>query len=241
MLSKKATLYIGGVIVLGAALSLTSQLRIEWRAASSELLVAMVMVALAAASLFGKVVFMSRADARNATSWYTPLLGILFAGSLVLSPQMIVALVAFPHVVEWLLERARKTPFLRSWYIQPFNFATHLVCSLAAWGTYVAAHSHMSMPVAAIVAAFVYLTVNHYLVGQVLVLACKMRWVESGVLNAKNLAADGAFLVAGIGTAALIHVSPVIAIPIVLLLILAQRQLARALVHSAAQTQPARA
>ena len=115
MLSKKATLYIGGVIVLGAALSLASQLRVEWRAASSELQVASVMAALAAASLFGKVVFLSRADARNGSSWYTPLLGILFAGSLVLSPQMIVALVAFPHAVEWLLERARKTPFLRSW------------------------------------------------------------------------------------------------------------------------------
>jgi hypothetical protein len=128
---------------------------------------------------------------------------------------MIVALVAFPHEVEWLLERARKTPFLRSWYIQPVNFATHLVCSLAAWATFVATRSQLTVPVAATVAAFVYLTVNHYLVGQVLVLA-------------------------GICTAALIHASPVVAIPIVLLLIFAQRQVARTLVSSTAQTQPAR-
>lgn len=235
MLSNKATLYIAGVIALGVVLSVISQLRVEWRAASGELLVAMVMAGLAAASLLGKVVFMSRGDARSGTSWYTPLLGILFAGSLVLSPQMIVALVAFPHAVEWALERARKTPFLRSWYIQPFNFATHLVCSLVAWATFVATRPLLTMPAAAIAAAVVYLIVNHYLVGQVLVLACKLGWMESGVMNARNLLTDAAFLLAGIVAAVLIRASFVVAIPIVLMLILVQRQVARMMVPTKAQ------
>lgn len=197
---------------------------------------------LATGSQLGKVLYKSDGEKGRSTSWYTPLLSFMFAGVLVLPPYMLVALVVIPHLAEWAIERARNTPFLRQWYIQPFNIATHIICSLLAWQLYVAvvpmiegwlSSLLITKLMASALAGLIYLVINHYLVGQAMVLACNVSWFESGVLNMKNAGVDAVFLAAGVGTSLLLQFTPYIVIPIILALMYLQRRFAVAMVQSA--------
>lgn len=239
MLSKKAATYIACVIFLGIGACAAPMLFGRWGAQPGESLSMLAMTGLAIISILGKAVYMSGRDANKGASWYTPLLSIMFAGALFLSPQSIVVVVVAPHLAEWLIERARKTPFLSKWYIQPFNLATHLLCSLAAWGAFAATRNSVGLPVAGVASALVYLIVNHILVGQVLVLACGLTWAQTGVWELNNLLCDGAFLAAGLGTAALVGGSLMLAVPLVLALLVGQRFVARRLVRKPAAVQTA--
>lgn len=239
MLSKKAASYISLVIFMGVAACASPMLVSGWGAQPGESLSMLAMTGLAIISILGKAVYMSGRDASKGTSWYTPLLSIMFAGAMILSPQSIVVVVVAPHLVEWLIERLRKTPFLSKWYIQPFNVATHLLCSLAAWGAFAATRNLVALPVAGVAAALVYLVVNHVLVGQVMVFACGMTWAQTGVWEINNLLCDGAFLAAGLGTAALVANGLALAIPLVVALLIGQRMVARTLVRKPAAVQPA--
>jgi hypothetical protein len=226
MLSITAKTYITGVISLGVITFTAILVTCGWNVAPEEMLMAAVMSGLAVISQLGKVVYFSGVGGSRGTSWYTPLLSIMFAGALILSPQLIAVVVITPHLVELLLERARKTPFLTKWYIQPFNMATHLLCSLAAWGTFTAMRYAIALPLAGAAAALIYLALNHVLVGQVMVLACGFTWAQTGVWDVNNLLCDVAFLVAGLGTAALVAISLALAVPLVLVLLIGQRLVA---------------
>ena len=239
-MNKRAWAYVISVIVVGVALALAASLQVE-AAGAQNVLVAILLLALATLGQLGKVVYTSRGITTSGTSWYTPLLAFMFAGVLVLPPYMLIALIAVPHLVEWAVERVRKTDFLKAWYIQPFNIATHIICALAAWEIYNITTPQICNMVgdgmcgrvfAAFLAASVYLVVNHYLVGQALVLACKITWMQSGVLNVRNTACDAAFLIGGLAISLLMQFSPLVIIPIILLMILAQRQMAVSLVKS---------
>lgn len=240
-MNKNALIYILCVIALGAALSLITVRQIDCCVTSNQYLLALFLVLLATGSQLGKVLYKSRGETGSGTSWYTPLLSFIFAGVFVLPPYMLVAVVVVPHLMEWAIERARKTPFLRAWYIQPFNIATHIICSLLAWEIYVVTTPILTtlLPgnlaaklLASMLAGLVYLIMNHYLVGQVMVLACQVTWMQSGVLNLKNAACDAGFLLAGVGTALLMTLTPLVVLPLITLLLFMQRRLAVTLVRS---------
>ena len=138
----------------------------------------------------------------------------LFAGSLLLPPYLFVLVVVIPHLVEWVKERLAKSSSLRNWYIQPFNIATHIVAGSAArWaytflstGMFASATPSSLLPAAA--AAGVYLTVNHALIGQALVLTRGLSWRESGVLDVQNVVADLILLLQGSTVAVLWRLNP---------------------------------
>lgn len=234
MLPKRATIYIAAVILLGVAACIATDCVHAWNMPADEMWPMVAMTGLAVISQLSKAVYMSGADARQGTSWYSPLLSIMFGAALMLSPQSIVIVVVVPHLVEWLVERARKTPFLSKWYIQPFNVATHLLCAVTAWGVFAATRDVVTLPVAAVLAALTYMAVNHFLVGQVMVWACGLTWAQTGVWELNNLLCDGAFMAAGMGTAALMSTSLLLSVPIVLALLIGQRYVARALVRTVA-------
>ncbi len=239
-MKKQAWVYVLSVIVIGVILALTASLQIKINS-SNETLAAALLVALATLGQLGRVMYMSTGDSGQGTSWYTPLLAFMFAGVLVLPPYLLVALIVVPHLVEWAIERTRKTNFLKAWYIQPFNIATHLICGLGAWQLYALLNYYICTPamdpmcgrlIAAVLAGGMYLVINHYLVGQALVLACGVSWVQSGVLNIKNAACDGAFLIGGLITSLLIQFTPLVVVPILLLMTVVQRRIAVSLVKS---------
>lgn len=241
-MNKHALTYIAGVILVATMLLVLTLFQRSSGVARNQLIIAALLLLLATGSQLGKVLYKSNGEKGKSTSWYTPLLSFMFAGVLVLPPYMLVALVVIPHLAEWAIERVRNTPFLRQWYIQPFNIATHIICSLLAWQMYVvvapALATGLSMPLLAklitsALAGLIYLVINHYLVGQAMVLACNVSWIESGVLDMKNAGVDAMFLAAGVGTSLLLQFTPYIVIPIVLALTYFQRRFAVAMVKSA--------
>ena len=241
-MNKHALTYIAGVIFIAAMLLTLTLFQHYNGIANSQLLIAALLLLLATGSQLGKVLYKSDGEKGKSTSWYTPLLSFMFAGVLVLPPYMLVALVVIPHLAEWAIERARNTPFLRQWYIQPFNIATHIICSLLAWQLYVVVvpmitgwllSSLMAKLMASALAGLIYLVINHYLVGQAMVLACNVSWLESGVLDMKNAGVDAMFLAAGVGTSLLLQFTPYIVIPIILALMYLQRRFAVAMVKAA--------
>lgn len=244
-MKKQAWVYVLGVIAVGVALSLLALLasfQIKFDS-SDKLLIAILLVALATVGQVGKVSYLSKGTTSSGTSWYTPLLAFLFAGVLVLPPYMLVVLILVPHLAEWAIERVRKTDFLKAWYIQPFNIATHLICGLVAWELYTLVTPLICTSlddvmcgrlVASVIAGGVYLLMNHYLVGQALVLACGVSWVQSGVLNLKHTAVDAAFMLGGLAISMLLQFTPLVVLPIALAMTYAQRRIAISLVKSPA-------
>lgn len=240
-MNKSASIYTYSVIALGLALFLFVLLQTGCCAQSNDYVLAACLIIVATGSQIGKVLYESRGESSNGTSWYTPLLSFMFAGALVLPPYMLVVLVAIPHFVEWAVERTRKTPFLRAWYIQPFNIATHIICCLVTWEIYLwimpmltgmLTNDLAAKLLTSALAGLAYLVVNHYLVGQVMVLACRITWGQSGVLNLKNAACDAGFLLVGVITALAINFSALIGLLLIIPLLFVQRRLAVTLVSA---------
>src|ERR1043165_6680575 len=75
---------------------------------------------------------------------YYPHTAFFFAGVLLLPPPLFVLLVTVPHLAEWVKEHVLKGPHLRSWYIQPFNIATHIVAGSAAYWLFQAFNTSVS-------------------------------------------------------------------------------------------------
>jgi len=131
-----------------------------------------------------------------------------FAGIVLLDPIPFAALVALAHVPEWL---KMKYP----WYIQSFNIAAHALAgfigkALMVWLLAGSARQLLSPYglFAVIVAASVYIFVNHLLVGVVLMLARNVSLRESQVLSPGNLLTDLALASVGACIALLWQVEP---------------------------------
>ena len=103
-------------------------------------------------------------------AWHTNLT-FLFAGLLLLPPSLFAILVIIPHLAEWAKERLANSSGLRSWFIQPFNMAMHIISGSAARGVYSTLNSHtftLSVPSSVIsmtAAALAYVLLNHCLIG----------------------------------------------------------------------------
>ncbi len=206
-MSSRAWFYVLGIIAAGAILGAValSQATASW----GEVQVFAVMAVSATFSQVYKSLFKSKVESDDATYSFSPILVFLFAGVLLLSSGSFVLLVLVPHLVEWIKERLQKSPNLPNWYIQPFNISTHIFCGLTAQRTYLTLRAHpllAQMPselVAILAAILVYVLLNHFLIGQALVLARQMTWRELEVWGLDNLLPDVIMLCLG-GSAALL-------------------------------------
>jgi diguanylate cyclase (GGDEF)-like protein len=115
---------------------------------------------------------------------------------LLLPPSLFAILVIIPHVAEWLKERLANSSGLRSWYIQPFNMATHIIagstarCVQTTLGMGAGPSLKGPSVLGSTMAAITYVLVNHALIGQALVLARRATWRQSAVLDAENVLTD---------------------------------------------------
>ena len=146
--------------------------------------------------------FKSRAQSERGATAYSPMLIFLFAGIYVLPSSLYVLLVVVPHLIEWARERLRRSVSLANWYIQPFNISTFLIAGLVTqWAVGQLSLNGPEISIGgmldATALALVYLALNHYLIGQVLVLAREVTWPETGVWRADNLMADLCMLLYG--------------------------------------------
>jgi diguanylate cyclase (GGDEF)-like protein/putative nucleotidyltransferase with HDIG domain len=181
------------------------------------------------------------AEAPGRQSYY-PHLVFFFAAVLLLHPFLFVLLVVIPHLVEWAKKRLEDSPFLRDWYIQPFNITTHIIAGSAARWVYTALNGDavtfltLSSVLAVTVAAFVYVVLNHFIVGLVLVLARGVSWRESGILDIENLLSDLIMLLLGAIVAVLWKLNPWLIIPALSPLVMMHRALMIPKLQQEAQT-----
>ena len=175
---------------------------------------------------------------------YYPHTVFFFFGVMVLPPFLFVLLILIPHLLEWIHKRLTNSKYLRDWYIQPFNIAIHVIAGISAQVTYYALGTLMPTPtlphliISGILAAIVYLLVNHALIGQVLVLARGVSWQESQVFELENLYSDFTMLVMGYVLAELWNLNPWLVIPGLTPLVLVYRALMVPQLKKEVQTDP---
>ncbi len=175
---------------------------------------------------------------------YYPHTVFFFLGVIVLPPFLFVLLILIPHLLEWIHKRLTNSKYLRDWYIQPFNIAIHVIAGISAQVTYFTLGTLMPSPalphliVSGILAALVYLLVNHALIGQVLVLARGVSWQESQVFDLENLYSDFTMLIMGYVLAELWKLNPWLLIPGLTPLILVYRALMVPQLKKEVQTDP---
>lgn len=208
-MSKQAWTYILGVLIGGLGFSLfafaSPQQSVPYWSAF------VILTALATvAQLF---------EASHGNQSYYPHFVFFFAGVLLLPPSLFVLLVFIPHLIEWGKARLSKSTHLRNWYIQPFNIAVHILAGSAAYWTYnsveanTATFQPLSPILASIAAVFVYVGMNHLLVGQALVLARGISWKQSGVLEMSSLLPDVVMSFLGYVVAVLWALNPWLTLP----------------------------
>jgi hypothetical protein len=168
-------------------------------------------------------------------------IALLVAGALLLPPEL-VALLALAQYLPELLMRRAPLP------IQAFNIANGTLNVLAAW---LAAHAvtgglgddGAGLATAGLVAAVVFVALNHLLLAGVLKLARGHTLRASGLFSAESLSIDLAIALAGVATAALTDVNLALVPAALASLFLAHRFLGLlAVAHAHApkpQSQPA--
>lgn len=209
-MSRHAWLYVIGVILAGMAAAarailLSGNSSIVW----STMLLLLALTCIAQ---------LSKRAGPNYEAWHVNLT-FFFAGVLLLPPSYYVVLVVVPHAVEWALERLRHSRSLRRWYMQPFNMAVHIVAGLTARNIYFGLNSVLAIfpglgvVLAMLAAALAYVMINHYLVGQVLVLARGRAWHETGLFSSEALLVDLVTLLLGYTLAVLWGFEPWLLVP----------------------------
>lgn len=179
--------------------------------AAADWVVFAILLALACATQF--------MEARFGRQTYTPHLVPFFAGSFLLPAPLFILLVLFPHLLEWLHKRLTNSNYLPVWYIQPFNISTHILAGLSTQFliqvlTPLSLISGIPADFSAGVAGIIlYVCINHYLVGQVLVLARGISWSDSRMWSVEVLTPDIAMLAVGYVVAILWNFSPWLVIP----------------------------
>ena len=225
-MTRRAWAYIISILVLGTVLS---GLAIWAEPTGSDALTFVVLTALTILTQFFE------AEAPGRQSYYTHLV-FLFAGVFLLHSKLFALLVIIPHLVEWVRKRLSNSSLLRDWYLQPFNIATHLIAGLTAhwvaahWlfapeSPGAAAYSGLVAIQAALLAALIYVLLNHVIIGLALFLARGISLRESGVLDLPNLLSDLVQLCLGYVVAVLWQLSPFLIVPALAPLVMIYRAL----------------
>jgi diguanylate cyclase (GGDEF)-like protein len=131
----------------------------------------------------------------------------LVAGALLLEPELVALLATVQHVPDWL---KRRLPF----HIQTFNIANYTLSAMGAWAV---AHlllesqpfgADASIAVAGAAACVVFVSINHVLLAEMLRLARRLSFRESGLFSLENLSIDLVLAMLGVGVAILWNVNP---------------------------------
>lgn len=163
---------------------------------------------------------------------YHPNLMFAFAGVLLLPPYLFGTMIIVSHLVEWGKERIVGSEYLKSWYLQPFNIGMHILIGGVTFSIfdvlrrYLAADRGFAFLLVAMLSAAIYLLLNHFLVGSALVLARRVNWRDSGILDREALGIDYAMLAMGITVYAMVEVNLWLIIPAMAPLYLIYRALA---------------
>jgi diguanylate cyclase (GGDEF)-like protein/putative nucleotidyltransferase with HDIG domain len=234
-MSWKAKTYIGGVICAGVVLGVLSLSSAAHFA--DEWLPFLVLVTLAT------IAHLYISDTVSHEAWAINLV-FLFAGVILLNSFGFTLLVIIPHMIEWAYELwVKKSDRLRNGYIQPFNISVHLVAGGAARALFLSLHQEPTLIslnafLAALVAMFGYLLVNHLLIGGVLVFARGVTLRASGVFELGNLLGDLLQLGLGYVVAVLWTINPILILPALAPLLLMYRALQVPKLAKEAHTDP---
>lgn len=162
---------------------------------------------------------------------YHPSLVFFFAGMLLLQPGEFVCLVIIAHLAEWLKERLVSEEGMREWYLQPFNSAMHITLGALVRLLYLTINPNyellgtISALLGAGVVACVYISLNHLIVGEAVVLTRGVSWRETGVLRIENLGTDFVLTMFGYVSAVLMTLNAWLVFPAIAPLYLINRAL----------------
>lgn len=206
-MSHRAWAYISGILIAGLLLSITGLS--EFNPATASWTAFVVLTALATLAQF----FQAEAPHHQL---YSVNLVFIFAAVLLLDPFLFAVLVILSHGVGWIKERLTKSPYLRNWYLQPFNMAVHLIAGLTARTVFIWVNGNTftfipELTVVAIAAAVVvYTAINHIAVGIAISLARGISMYKSGVLARESLQMDAVLLLLGATVSVMWSVHPLL-------------------------------
>lgn len=194
-MSIKAWLYIWSIFSVGALSTVYACL--NWEPTTSPWALFAVLTTLAT------IAQLLRVEAPNHQLYFATF-AFIFAGLILLPPFLFVAMIVITYMIQWAKERLTHSPHLRHWYLQPFNICNHILTGLIARLCYTFLFNWLGRPVdsgwsvlVSLFTAAIYVWVNHLVVGIVLILARRVSFRESGILNLENLLSD--FVLACLG------------------------------------------
>ncbi|KAB8330866.1 GGDEF domain-containing protein, partial [Scytonema tolypothrichoides VB-61278] len=194
-------------------------------------------------TLLATIAQLYEAEAPDAQTYY-PHNVFFFAGLLLLPPSLVLPQIIVPHVVEMLKPRLMggQPPF--PWAVQIFNIAMYAItCLTVSWlydvmSGWLVALGGSALLLSAAWAVVSYVTLNHLIVGLVLVVVNGSSWRASGVLDFTNLLTDFVMLCLGFVVAVLWQVDPWLIAPALAPLVLMARALRVPKLQQEAQCDP---
>jgi diguanylate cyclase (GGDEF)-like protein/putative nucleotidyltransferase with HDIG domain len=155
-------------------------------------------------------------------SYHTTIV-FLIPGVLLLPPELIALLGVVYGIPEWLKIRY-------AWYIQAFNIANHTLNGLAAWGAVELVRSaglgpNLEFAVSGLVAAVVFVSLNHVLLATMLHLARGHSLRGTGLFSVESLSTDFVLALLGVAFAGLWEWNPLLLPMVVAPLVLVHRSL----------------
>lgn len=163
--------------------------------------------------------------------FFYPNLVFFFAGIILLPPFLFILQVLIPHLVEWAWRRWFHSDLLQAWYVQPLNITTHVLTGLFAGsiydllGQYLSSSLEQAELVAAILAATIYVLLNHLITGEILLITQNISWQESQLLELDTFIPDLTLAMMGYVVAVLWSINPWMSIPALVPLILVYQAL----------------
>jgi diguanylate cyclase (GGDEF)-like protein len=145
------------------------------------------------------------------------------AAALLLPPELVALMGLAQHLPDGLKKRY-------PWYIQTFNICNYTLSALAAWGTLrlVAPDAPIGSrrwALAALLASFLFVVVNHALLAVMLRLARRHSFRDSGLFKPDSLATDLTLVALGLAFVVIWHTNPLLAVTAAAPLLLIQRSL----------------
>jgi hypothetical protein len=214
-LSRRATLYLYGVLLAAAAAAVPALAVLE--TSGRELAT---FILLGGAAALAQLLLVETGKNHG----FPIGIAFLVAGALLLPPGLLVLLVLVQHAPDIVLRRY-------PWYIQSFNTANFTLNGLAAWAT-AQAFSELGTPggdvrwaAAGLAACVVFVGLNHVLLAGMLLLARGHGLRASGLFSRESISIDLVMAVIGIALAALSTSNVALIVVVVAPLLLADRLL----------------
>lgn len=201
-LPRSARLYVGGVLAAAAIAAPVSIVLVPPRLALAPVAIVLLVCATIAQQF--------KVKSPKHQSYYTTTI-FFFTAALLLRPAYVVIIVVVAHLVELLRVRYR-------WYIQAFNVANFVLCSIVAGAIFGIGVRGGEVPVDravlyAVLAGLAFVALNHLMTALVIMWARKVPISRGGTMDWDNLGTDLALMSVG-GLGALLWLSDPWLIPL---------------------------